>query len=82
MVTESEFWDFIYILCSNQSSMLTNLRVIDKYDSNHRCDLQTDRKTRTEVRTVNIYRFVRSNVVTCGVTELRKFMKGVIIDRF
>ena len=55
------FWDciYIYIYYSNQSSMDINLRVIDKYVSNHTGDGKTDSKTRTEVRTGNIYEFVR-----------------------
>ena len=42
---------------------------LDKYESNHTGDGQMDRKTRTEVRTGKIYKFVRSNVITPGVME-------------
>ena len=44
----------IYIY-SNQSSMVINLRGLDKYESNHRGDEKTDGQTRTEVCTGNIY---------------------------
>ena len=43
--------------------------LLDKYESNHTGDEQTDRQKRMEVRTVKIYDFVRSNVVTSTVTE-------------
>ena len=35
-----------------------NLRGLDKYESTHTGDGQTDRQTRTEVRTGNICKFV------------------------
>ena len=42
---------------------------LDKYESNNTCDGQTDRQTRTEVRTGKIYEFVQSNIMTPGVTK-------------
>ena len=60
-------WASIYIFDSNRSSMVMNLRGLDKYESNHTGDGQTDGQTRTEVRTINIYEFIRSNVMTPGV---------------
>ena len=53
---------------------------LDKYESNHSGDGQTDGRTRTEGRTGNIYEFLRSNVVTHGVMENWTLMTGVIID--
>ena len=44
---------------------------VDKYVINHTGDGQADRQTITEVCTGNIYEFVRSNVMTPGVTEHR-----------
>ena len=35
--------------------MVINFRGLGKYESNHTCDVQTDRKTRTEVRTGKLY---------------------------
>ena len=49
--------------------MVINFRELDKYEINHTIDGQTDERKITEVRTGNIYEFVRSNVVTHGVTE-------------
>ena len=51
--------------------------VLDKYDSNHTDDVETDRKTRTEVCIGKIYEFVRSNFVTPGVTERQTLMAQV-----
>ena len=48
--------------------MVIILWVLDKYESNNTGDGQTDGQTRTEVRTGKIYEFVRSNVMTPGVT--------------
>ena len=62
--------------------MVINLWRLDKYESNHTGDGQTDGQTRTGVCTGKIYKILRSNVVTCGVTELRTLMTGVIIDTF
>ena len=50
---------------------------LDKYESNHTYDGQTDGKKRTEVRTGKIYEFVRSNVMTPGVTERWTLMTRV-----
>ena len=72
----------IYIFDSNRSSMVINLRGLDKYESNHTGDGKTDGQTRTDVRTKNIYELVRSNVMTPGVTEHRTLMPRVIIDTF
>ena len=47
--------------------MVINLRGLDKYESNHTGDGQTNGQTRTEVRTGKIYEFVRLNVMTPGV---------------
>ena len=44
VVTPPSFFQY-----SNKSSMVINLRGLDKYESNHTNDGQTDRKTRTEV---------------------------------
>ena len=55
---------------------------IDKYESNHTGDGQTDSQKRTEVRTGKIYEFVRSNVMTYGVTEHQTLTARIIIDRF
>ena len=44
--------------------MVINLVGLDKYDSNHTGDRQTEGKTRMEVRTGKIYALVRSNVIT------------------
>ena len=41
---------------------------IDKYESNHTGDGQTEGQTITEVCTGNLYEFVWSNVITPGVT--------------
>ena len=71
-----------YIFYSNRSSMVINLQGLDKYESNHTDDGQTNGRTRTEIRTENIYKFVRSNVVTHGVTEHQTIMTWVIIDTF
>ena len=38
--------------------MVINLQGLDKYDSNHTDDGQTDGEKRTEVRTGKIYKFV------------------------
>ena len=57
--------------------MVINLRGLDKYESNHTGDEKTDGQTRTEVRTGNIYEFVRLNVMTPGVTERRTLMTRV-----
>ena len=51
-----------------------NLWGLDKYKSNHTGDGQTNSKTIMEVRTKNIYNFLRSNVVTCGVKERQTLM--------
>ena len=67
--------------------------VLDKCESNHTGDGQTDGKRRTEVRTGKIYEFMPSNVATpgvtetldindTGVTERRTIMPQVIIDKF
>ena len=62
--------------------MVINLRILDKYNSNHTGDGQTDRQTRTEVRMEKIYKFVRLNVMTRGVTERWTLIQRVIIDTF
>ena len=77
VVTESGFWACIYIFYSNRSSMVINLRGLDKYESNHTGDGQTDGKTRTEVCTGKIYEFVRLNVTTTGVTDCWTLMTRV-----
>ena len=59
----SGFWACIYICYSNGSSMVINLQGLDKYESNNTGDGQTDGETRMEVRTVNIYEFVRSTIM-------------------
>ena len=59
----SGFWACIYIFYSNRPSMVINLRGLDKYQSNHTGDGQTDGETRTEVRTGKIYEFVRSIIM-------------------
>ena len=51
--------------------MVINLRGLDKYESDHTGNGQTDGQTITEVRTGKIYEFVRLNVVNRGVTKLR-----------
>ena len=82
VVAEIGFWDCISISYSNQSYMVINLQGIDKYESNHKGDGQTDERTRTEVRTGKIYEFVRSNFVTCGIIEHWILSTRVIIDTF
>ena len=62
--------------------MVINLPVLDKYESNHTGDGQTYRKTIIDVLTRKIYKSVRSNVVTRGVTKIRTLTTGVIIDTF
>ena len=57
--------------------MVINLRELDKYESNRTGDGQTYVQTRMEVRTGNIYEFVRSNVMSPGVTERRTLMTQV-----
>ena len=57
--------------------MAINLRVPDKYEINHTCDRQMERQTIPEVHTGKIYKFVRSDVVTRGVTERRILMTPV-----
>ena len=71
-----------YIYYSIQLFMVINLRGLDKYESNHTGDGQTDEQTRTEVRTGKVYKFVRSNVVTRGVKKRRTIMTLVIINTF
>ena len=68
VVAEIGFWACIYIFYSNISSKVFNLWGLDKYKSNYTGDGQTEGKTRTEVRTGNIYEFVQSNIVTRCVT--------------
>ena len=63
VVVGSGFWACIYIFYSNRPSMVINLRGLDKYQSNHTGDGQTDGETRTEVRTGKIYEFVRSTIM-------------------
>ena len=58
LVAVGGFCACVYIYYSNRSSMVINLRGLDKYESNHTGDGQTDGKTRTEVRTGNIYELV------------------------
>ena len=65
----------LYIFCAVCSD-------INKYESNHTGDGQTDGQTITEVRTGKINEFVRSNVGSRGVTERLIFMTRVIIDTF
>ena len=48
--------------------MVINIQGLDKYESNHTGDGKTDRQTRRDVRTGNIYKFIILNFVTCGVT--------------
>ena len=52
-------------------------RKLDKYESNHIGDIKKDGQTRTEARTGKIYEFIRSNVMTPGVTERRTLMTRV-----
>ena len=82
VVAESGFGACVCIFYSNRSSMVINLRGLDKCASDHTGNGQTDDQTRMEVRTVNIYKCVRSNAVTRGVTERRTYMSWVIIDMF
>ena len=58
VVTESVFWACTPIFYSNRSSKVINLKGLDKYEINHIGDVQTDGKTRTEVRTGKIYEFI------------------------
>ena len=51
--------------------------IVDKYESNHIGDGQTEGQTRTDVRTGKIYEFLQSNVMTPGVTERRTLMTRV-----
>ena len=51
--------------------------VVDKYESNHTGDGQTDGQTRIGVRTGKIYAFVRLIVMTPAVTERRTLMTRV-----
>ena len=57
--------------------MVINLRGLDKYESNHTVGGQTDGQTTTEVCTGKIYEFLRSKVMTPGVTERRTLMTRV-----
>ena len=57
--------------------MVINLRGLDKYESNHIGDGKTEGKTRTEVSTEKIYKFIQSNDVTHGVTECQILMTRV-----
>ena len=57
--------------------MVINLRGLDKYESTHTGDRQTDRQTRMEVRTVEIHKFIQLDVVTLGVTERQTLMTWV-----
>ena len=77
VVAESGFWACIYIFYSNQSSMVINLRRIDKYKSNHTVYGKTYGQKRVEVCTGKIYEFVRLNFMTPGVTERRTLMTRV-----
>ena len=58
------------------------IRTVNKYESNHTGDGQTNGQTRTEVRTGKIFEFVRKNVEIRGITERRTLMTQVIIDTF
>ena len=62
--------------------MVINLRGVDKYESNNTGDGQTDGPTIMQVNTGNIYKFIRSNIVTRGVTERQTLMTQFIIDTF
>ena len=77
VVAESGFWACIYIFYSNRSSIVINLRGLDKYDSNHTGDGQTDGQTITGVCTGKIYEFAQSNVMTPDVTERQTLMTWV-----
>ena len=57
--------------------MVIKLQGLDNYEIIHTGDGQTDKKTRTEVRMGKIYEFVRSNVMTLGVTEGQTLMTRV-----
>ena len=57
--------------------MFINFRGLDKYESNHTGGGQMDGQTRMEVRTGDIYKLVRSNAVTRGVTERCTLMTQV-----
>ena len=67
----------VYIFYANKSSMVINFRGLDKYESNHKGDEQKVGQKITEVRTGDIYEFIRSNVMTPGVTERRTLMTRV-----
>ena len=63
------FWACIYIFYSNISSMVIYLQGLDKYEIKSTDDGKTYKKTRPEVQMVKIYKFVRSNFMTCDVTK-------------
>ena len=74
VVAESRFWACIYIFYSNQSSMVINLRGLDKYEINNTGDGKTYGQTIMEVLKGKIYEFVRSNIMTPGVMKRRTLM--------
>ena len=49
--------------------MFLYTKILDRYESNHTGDEQRRGQTRTEVSTKKIYKFIQSNVVTCGIIE-------------
>ena len=62
VVVGSGFWACIYIFYSNISYMVINLRGLDRYESNHTDDGQTDGKTRTEVRTGQEFNYTHISI--------------------
>ena len=77
VVADIGFGACIYIFYSNQSFMVINFWGLDKYESNHTGDIQTDGQTRTEVCTGKLHEFLKSNAVTSGITERRILMTRV-----
>ena len=57
--------------------MVISLWGLDKREINHTGDGQADRKIRTDVSTVNIFKFIGLNAVNRGVTERWTLMTRV-----
>ena len=62
--------------------MVINFLGLDKFESNHTGDGHKYEQTMMEVRTGNMYEFLRSNIMNPGGTERRELMPRFIIDTF
>ena len=62
--------------------MIFNLQELDKYESNHAGYGKKNGKTRKDVHTGKIHKFVRSNAMTHGAPERQTLFTHVIIVTF